>query len=729
MSIKRAMVAAIVITLLVLNIIEWHGKGMKAYCKAFLSCVPVNLLFVVTCILYFPSSIVITNKDEFNIGFGTILPIVIIASILVFLVLGLAGNAVYNCTIVYRLYVGFLWGVGVCFYIQGNFLNKNLPQLDGQIIDWSVYSSHAIFEIIVWAIAIVGAVILSIKKNDIAKKLFTRISLAFVAMQMVSLVVLVVNSGDTVHNNVALSKEDEFTLGSDGNIVVFVLDSLSPGEFSEALEIEDDLLWAGEDFTLYDNAVSGGAYTLIGMPTLLTGMEYDPTYIAHSAWLGEAWNDTTIYDDLNYSGYDVRIYTDGRYLTNVSGDDICNVVEINGKGYHIVEIEGFIQKLYQLSGYYSLPTIVKQYMRFYTDEITGLIESDLSGTHIEDLTAEEVEEDVYILNDDVFHKELDNNGLVIKYDKAYRLYHLMGPHAPYTLSLEGYTSDNGETDEITQTIGSLRIVEQYIQKMKELGVYENSTIIITADHGRASEGYQQNHCVAIKEAGQSHIYAVDSRPIHVKNVISYIMHVASDNGDLYGPSIEDIYESGDIKRLHTSVVIENGQEKGIDRFVIPEDASDSDRIEPLNSNEINKFDCKLGEEIELVQDNQDNKVICNNIYYDVVDDAAYLSGEVFLNPTITDYNSDSVTLNISISDILNDVQNFKIYASGYRIANISLGSGDVGKALSIEIPEKCIEKGDVHLRLVFKNAVTPRQIGILDDDRIMSIAINRMWFE
>lgn len=729
MSIKRAVFLVIVITLVILNIKEWRGKGIKAYCKAFLSGVPANLLFVITCILYFPSSIVITNKDEFNIGFGTILPIVIIASILVFLVLGLAGNAVYNYTIVYRLYVGFLWGVGVCFYIQGNFLNKNLPQLDGQIIDWSVYSSHAIFEIIVWAIAIVGAVILSIKKNDIAKKLFTRVSLAFVAMQMVSLVVLVVNSGDAVHNNVALSKEDEFTLGSNDNIVVFVLDSLSPGEFSEALEIEDDLLWAGEDFTLYDNAVSGGAYTLIGMPTLLTGMEYDPTYIAHSAWLGEAWKDTTIYDDLNYSGYDVRIYTDGRYLTNVSGDDISNVVEINGKDYHIVETEGFIQKLYQLSGYYSLPTIVKPYMRFYTDEITGLIESDLSGIHIEDLTAEEVEEDVYILNDDVFHKELDNNGLVIKYDKAYRLYHLMGPHAPYTLSLEGYTSDNGETDEITQTIGSLRIVEQYIQKMKELGVYENSTIIITADHGRASEGYQQNHCVAIKEAGQSHIYAVDSRPIHVKNVISYIMHVASDNGDLYGPSIEDIYESGDIKRLHTSVVIENGQEKGIDRFVIPEDSSDSDRIEPLNSNEINKFDCKLGEEIELVQDNQENKGICNNIYYDVVDDAAYLSGEVFLNPTITDYNSDSVTLNISISDVLNDVQNMKIYASGYRIANIELNAEDVGKALSIEIPEKCIEKGDVHLRLVFKNAVTPRQIGILDDDRIMSIAINRMWFE
>ena len=137
----------------------------------------------------------------------------------------------------------------------------------------------------------------------------------------------------------------------------------------------------------------------------------------------------------------------------------------------------------------------------------------------------------------------------------------------------------------------------------------------------------------------------------------------------------------------------------------------------------------LGEEIEFVEETNAIKGISKRVYYDIVDDVAYLSGEVFLNPTITDYNSDSVTLNISISDVLNDVQNMKIYASGYRIANIELNAEDVGKALSIEIPEKCIEKGDVHLRLVFKNAVTPRQIGVSDDDRMMSIAINRMWYE
>ena len=432
MSVKRAVIAIIVITLVVWNIVQWHGKDMKSYRKAVLSVLPADLLFVFTCIFYFPASIVVSNKDEFLIGFKTIAPMVIIASVIVFLILGMVGTVAYGYDVAHRVYIGLLWGVGVCFYVQGNFLNKDLPQLDGQIIDWSVYSSHTVFEIIIWCIIIICSVALSIKRSDLSKQVFSWISYSLVVMQLVSLIVLVMNSGNAVLNNVAMSKEDEFTLGSEDNIVVFVLDSLSPGEFSEALATETDLMWGGEDFTLYDNAVSGGAYTLIGMPTFLTGMEYDPTYIAHSAWLVEAWSDTTIYDDLNSLGYDVRVYTDGRYLTSVSSEDIANVVEINGEEYHIAGTKDFIKKLYQLSGYYCLPTLIKPNMWFYTDEITGLIESDLSNTHMEDLTSEDVNVDVYTLNDDEFHEELDNSGLTIKYDKAYRVYHLMGPHAPYT---------------------------------------------------------------------------------------------------------------------------------------------------------------------------------------------------------------------------------------------------------------------------------------------------------
>ena len=41
--------------------------------------------------------------------------------------------------------------------------------------------------------------------------------------------------------------------------------------------------------------------------------------------------------------------------------------------------------------------------------------------------------------------------------------------------------DNSTLDQ--QAKGSMKIVEEYIKQLKELGQYDNTTIIITADHG------------------------------------------------------------------------------------------------------------------------------------------------------------------------------------------------------------------------------------------------------
>ena len=51
----------------------------------------------------------------------------------------------------------------------------------------------------------------------------------------------------------------------------------------------------------------------------------------------------------------------------------------------------------------------------------------------------------------------------------------------------------------------------------------------------------------------------------------------------------------------------------MERFIIPEDASDVDEIEPLNSDTINKFDCELGEEIEFDEKTQKIKGINNRV--------------------------------------------------------------------------------------------------------------------
>ena len=95
----------------------------------------------------------------------------------------------------------------------------------------------------------------------------------------------------------------------------------------------------------------------------------------------------------------------------------------------------------------------------------------------------------YITNDAGFYEKLSSTQKLSVVDNdstgSFRLIHLNGPHYPYILDADAQLSDN--SDRVTQTRASFRIVSEYIEQMKQLGVYDDATIIITADHGYRSE--------------------------------------------------------------------------------------------------------------------------------------------------------------------------------------------------------------------------------------------------
>jgi membrane-anchored protein YejM (alkaline phosphatase superfamily) len=64
---------------------------------------------------------------------------------------------------------------------------------------------------------------------------------------------------------------------------------------------------------------------------------------------------------------------------------------------------------------------------------------------------------------------------------------MYGTHSPYHLSEDlKYESRSKKVTRTEQGIGCLKIVSEYLEQMKELGIYDSATIIITADHGQAS---------------------------------------------------------------------------------------------------------------------------------------------------------------------------------------------------------------------------------------------------
>lgn len=66
---------------------------------------------------------------------------------------------------------------------------------------------------------------------------------------------------------------------------------------------------------------------------------------------------------------------------------------------------------------------------------------------------------------------------------AFRFIHLFGPHFPFSVNEEGENVGTNQSDQIAQAKGSMKVVTAYMDQLKELGLYDEATIIVTADHG------------------------------------------------------------------------------------------------------------------------------------------------------------------------------------------------------------------------------------------------------
>ena len=109
-----------------------------------------------------------------------------------------------------------------------------------------------------------------------------------------------------------------------------------------------------------------------------------------------------------------------------------------------------------------------------------------------------VESDVVVNidNDVPFYRRLIGEGLSISDDDSegtFRFIHMHGAHPPYTMTEDfqyveyDYRRDGGyNVSGISQWKGAVKIVYEYIRQLKELGKYDDSLIVITADHGTTS---------------------------------------------------------------------------------------------------------------------------------------------------------------------------------------------------------------------------------------------------
>ena len=427
------------------------------------------LFFVMTVAVFGPLELYMTNSGELWLSFADTLKISLIMALVSALVLGGIGCLLKGK--LRSLYTALLFVCTLCLYIQGNFLNINYGLLDGSSIDWSAYTKYAVVDTAFWAATLGAVLLLWKKKGNILKKLEKYLSLFLIAIQILTLAYLLVSSRTALfpEENHYLSTENITQVGSGDNIIVFVLDTFDDPLLDELLEEDGDKYRKiFSDFTRFTDCAAGGATTNAAVPILITGQSY-PGIVSYSEYVDSAFNSDGLYSELKNQNYAVDLYTERYYVGESAKGYIDNYVD---GSYQVSSYIGLTQKFSQFVLYKYAPHILKQFFWLYTAEFNEYIANT-----------------AYTIDDSEFYRTISEDRLETVDGNVMKFFHLKGAHAPY--SMNEYAQAVESSTRVEQAKGDLYIVEEYLNQMKELGVYDNSMIIVTADHGDR-ESYSQS---------------------------------------------------------------------------------------------------------------------------------------------------------------------------------------------------------------------------------------------
>lgn len=437
--------------------IESNERG-----KCFLEALPYVSAWAVMTGIYLPCELYIHNVEEFTGGFLPFLGIMLLGSIVEIILLDLIF-VLFLPRKLFRAAYLVIAGISCAGYLQGIFFNGALHAMNGEGQSWS--TSKLILNLLIWFVIMLAVVLGGSFKTHV-RTLCRLVCIYISLIQLVTLGWLLMTSNlKSDHAHAVITNRNALELAQEENVLVFVLDNFDCSWFEELCEEDEHILEALADFTYYRNSTSQFAHTGDGITSLLTGAAWKEDAGSYFAY---AHQSSDAYEQLENHGIDVEIYTDVGLLPKKIYQHMENYAEDVKQKY---DMNKTYRTMMRTSLYKTMPFVLKKQYEYYTSDI-----KDMSYNP-----------DVWSIDNDLlFYQNLMDNGLQISKNekRAFRFYHMRGPHGPFYLTEDLKYEPTGRTSSRNaQGKGSLKIVYEYLEQLKALGKYEDATIIITADHG------------------------------------------------------------------------------------------------------------------------------------------------------------------------------------------------------------------------------------------------------
>lgn len=357
----------------------------------------------------------------------------------------------------------FLFGMTLCAYLQGNFWNGNLGTLDGTKVPWESYHVEMALNGLLWLSVFALLFWLGRKYAALWKRVLCFGSFLLSAMQLSALVALLLSTDLQARETAYFDVENEFVLSEEGNVIVFILDHFDNELLDEILSESPDFLEPLTGFTYYHNMVSRYVRTFPAVAYLLSGEDYFFD-IPSEEWQKQIFEDNDFWQRIGEQGYQGRVFVSAQFTIG-RASYLSPYVDNVKFDLEKPKPTALLGKMMQLASYRNAPLFGKKYFWMYTEDMNTLVR------------------DGYRTDDKIFFDDLRMKGLTLKDGSPdFIFYHLNGAHPPFRLDSEGNYVDRMTTAQEAGR-GAMAMVFEYIRQMKALGIYDNSSIIITADHG------------------------------------------------------------------------------------------------------------------------------------------------------------------------------------------------------------------------------------------------------
>lgn len=460
---------------------KWLGQALRQALQA----LPLCLFFALTLTLFAATQMVCDNQEEFWFTWAQMAPGVVRVGLWVWGALTLLLAVLPRRAFPWGQ--GVLLGLGVAALLQGNGLNADYGALNGQAIAWGEYTVYGLINTALWA----GILFICLSLRQWKR---------FGALCVVLPFLLAVGEGGWIAYRAAqaptpqtetyLSQAGLYTVGTEENLLVLVLDSVDADQFAQALAEDPDLSRRLEGFTWYRNAMGLSDPTKYGLPALLTGQAYTQP-VDYAGFIAAAYADAPLYTMLAGDVWDARFFTDSRYVSLDAGV----VDNLAREELAVNDPAGLTRDLLRLCAFRYAPHFLKPQLWMYSNVFLPYAQAQ--------------GEPVYEVTDPAFDARLREEGLEATVERAFRLIHLTGMHPPYTMDADCQYQAQGVTAQ-EQMRGCLRLAEDYLEQLRALGVYDRSAVLILADHGTETV---HRPLLLLKRPGDTGEMAVNDAPV------------------------------------------------------------------------------------------------------------------------------------------------------------------------------------------------------------------------